>query len=223
MYARVARKLRVDISYVSRVARGERYSAEVERAIQEEVAAVSPEPGNGYIASRLGAALPSSRKRLAILIRSNMRWLREEWLMGCLADPQLGAAKLTRAQRLGPYTCLAAETLRAIRQTREELPKFNFYAAAKHARVRLLQGYSAAMLIQEYCLLRRCITMLAARHAGELAVTSIIEELGQFSDVLELQLKAAVSNFVGAQNTPDSSTIRSFANRRNDSQTAKSL
>lgn len=37
LYARVARKLRVDPSYVSRVARGERNSARVEKAIQREL------------------------------------------------------------------------------------------------------------------------------------------------------------------------------------------
>jgi hypothetical protein len=37
LYARVARKLRVDPSYVSRVARGERQSARVEKAIQREL------------------------------------------------------------------------------------------------------------------------------------------------------------------------------------------
>jgi hypothetical protein len=37
LYARVARKLRVDPSYISRVARGERQSARVEKAIQREL------------------------------------------------------------------------------------------------------------------------------------------------------------------------------------------
>lgn len=37
LYARVARKLRVDPSYVSRVARGERHSARAEKAIQREL------------------------------------------------------------------------------------------------------------------------------------------------------------------------------------------
>src|SRR5271169_1718333 len=37
LYARVARKLRVDPSYVSRVARGERQSARIEKAIRREL------------------------------------------------------------------------------------------------------------------------------------------------------------------------------------------
>jgi hypothetical protein len=36
LYSRVARQLKVDRSYVSRVARGERHSVEVERAITTE-------------------------------------------------------------------------------------------------------------------------------------------------------------------------------------------
>jgi hypothetical protein len=37
LYARVARKLRVDPSYVSRVARGERQSARVEKSLRREL------------------------------------------------------------------------------------------------------------------------------------------------------------------------------------------
>lgn len=37
LYSRVARKLGVDRSYVSRVARGERHSAEIEAALQAEI------------------------------------------------------------------------------------------------------------------------------------------------------------------------------------------
>ena len=36
LYSRVARQLRVDRSYVSRVARGQRHSPEVERALSAE-------------------------------------------------------------------------------------------------------------------------------------------------------------------------------------------
>ncbi len=36
LYSRVARQLKVDRSYVSRVARGERHSTEVERALTTE-------------------------------------------------------------------------------------------------------------------------------------------------------------------------------------------
>jgi transcriptional regulator with XRE-family HTH domain len=37
LYSRVAKKLGVDRSYVSRVARGERASKEIEEALQQEV------------------------------------------------------------------------------------------------------------------------------------------------------------------------------------------
>jgi transcriptional regulator with XRE-family HTH domain len=37
LYSRVAKKLGVDPSYVSRVARGERHNAEVEQALVQEV------------------------------------------------------------------------------------------------------------------------------------------------------------------------------------------
>ncbi len=40
LYARVARRLRVDPSYVSRVARGERQSARIEKALRREIRSI---------------------------------------------------------------------------------------------------------------------------------------------------------------------------------------
>ena len=41
LYSRVARHFNVDRSYVSRVARGERHSAEIERALSTEFARIT--------------------------------------------------------------------------------------------------------------------------------------------------------------------------------------
>ena len=46
VYSRVARKLKIDPSYVSRVARGERRSDEISRALEAELARIS------YLANR---------------------------------------------------------------------------------------------------------------------------------------------------------------------------
>ena len=43
LYGRVARQLKVDPSYVSRVARGERHSEEIERALNNEFTRITEE------------------------------------------------------------------------------------------------------------------------------------------------------------------------------------
>src|SRR5262249_9124924 len=102
IYARVARKLKVDISYVSRVARGERYSEDVERAIQKEVAELTrDENGAGSFGPNETASRLATSKPVHTLVKLNSPWLREEWLIQCMAHPKLSAAKLTRAERLG--------------------------------------------------------------------------------------------------------------------------
>jgi hypothetical protein len=50
LYSRIARQLNLDRSYVSRVARGERHSEEVERALSSEFTRITEEqapPQNG--------------------------------------------------------------------------------------------------------------------------------------------------------------------------------
>ncbi|MGC2109023.1 MAG: hypothetical protein WA655_05860 [Candidatus Korobacteraceae bacterium] len=49
LYSRIARRLNVDRSYVSRVARGERRSAEIENALTTEFTKITneQEPSNG--------------------------------------------------------------------------------------------------------------------------------------------------------------------------------
>ena len=44
LYSRIARQFRVDRSYVSRIARGERHSAEIERALTKEFARITSDP-----------------------------------------------------------------------------------------------------------------------------------------------------------------------------------
>lgn len=43
LYSRIARQLNVDRSYVSRVARGERHSEEIERALSSEFSRITDE------------------------------------------------------------------------------------------------------------------------------------------------------------------------------------
>jgi hypothetical protein len=43
LYSRIARRFEVDRSYVSRVARGERHSEQIERALNSEFRRIAPE------------------------------------------------------------------------------------------------------------------------------------------------------------------------------------
>ena len=53
LYARVARKLRVDPSYVSRVARGQRQSARIEKALRRELRSILQLLGKAHRSRRL--------------------------------------------------------------------------------------------------------------------------------------------------------------------------
>lgn len=70
VYSRVARKLKIDPSYVSRVARGERNSEDISQALAEELHRVTilANRGNGY-GGRNGAGANGKLKKKAARAR----------------------------------------------------------------------------------------------------------------------------------------------------------
>lgn len=90
LYVRVAQKLKVDPSYVSRVARGERYSKPVENALRHEIEQINKKLGSDHVGLSHKSSRPAeSRKRLRFFVTRNNKWLRQQWLQQSQADPTL--------------------------------------------------------------------------------------------------------------------------------------
>src|SRR5580704_17128886 len=90
LYVRIARKLGVDASYVSRVARGDRRSNEIETALRQALDEIDQKLGRGSSAAGSGPARPASAaKRLNILVKQNSGRIRKQWLTHSQADPNL--------------------------------------------------------------------------------------------------------------------------------------
>src|SRR5579863_8521295 len=95
LYIRIARKLGVDASYVSRVARGDRRSTEVETALRQALAEIDQQLGRSPSAAESGAERKaSSTKRLKVLVKQNGTRIRKQWLTYSLADPDLSSVEI---------------------------------------------------------------------------------------------------------------------------------
>jgi hypothetical protein len=190
--------LKIDPSYVSRVARGERQSKAVEHAIRREIDHIN----RRLNASNLGfSARPASAsagdKRLRFFVSRDRRVLRDEWLRHSKVDPNLRRIKLSPLKRASPVLPLIDEALEAMRMSLKEMGTLPMKSALKHGRARRTQGYKPSILLEEYNLIRRCIFAIAEKNAERLDAHFLIHDLGQLGEALDLQAQHALNAFIG--------------------------
>jgi hypothetical protein len=198
LYIRIARKLGVDPSYVSRVARGERRSREVETALRSEIEQINKKLVSGR-SSQAGktAAAQAAGKRLRFFITRNREWVRKEWLEQSQADHNLRQIKLSSQRRSAPLMPILDETLRAMKFSLKEMSHTQMKAANQHGLARKEQGYSHTSLLEEYNLVRRCIFALAEENVRHLDPHFLVHDLGQIGEALDLQMQSALRAFTG--------------------------
>jgi hypothetical protein len=198
LYIRIARRLRIDPSYVSRVARGERHSKAVEQAIRQEIEQINKKLNTSNLGfSPRPARAASTGRRLRSFVSRNRRQLRDEWLRYSQADPSLKRIKMPTKRRTSPVLPLIDEALKAMKLSPKEMATLRMKSAREHGRARLAQGYKPSNLLEEYNLIRRCIYVLAEESAGHLDGHFLIHDLGQLGEALDLQTQQALNAFIG--------------------------
>ncbi len=193
LYVRVARKIGVDPSYVSRVARGERQSPEVQAALNHEIEQISRKLGSGVSAKRAGKQL---NQRLGSLVKKRKQSLSQEWLRYTQADPNIRRIKLSGRRRLEPVTPVVNEALNSMKCSLKAIALKPMKAAAYHGKQRREQGYTPTTLLEEYNLIRRCIYHVAAKNLNHLDPQVLIDDLGQLGEVLDFQSQSAMRGFL---------------------------
>ena len=195
LYVRIAKKLGVDPSYVSRVARGERFSDPVESALRQEVHQIS---------RKLGGRLPVPEdkpahrgyKRLGLLVKRHRNSIRRDWLHHSQTDPGHRRLKLSAQKRTSPVLPLVDEALRSMKFTPKEMAQMNMKAATQHGRLRRAQGYTTTGLVEDYNLIRRCVSVLAEKNLNHLDAHLLLHDLSQLSEVFDIQLQHALRKFL---------------------------
>jgi hypothetical protein len=195
LYVRIASKLHVDPSYVSRVARGERQSKAIERALQSEIDQINKKLGRGHASHALTNR--AAGKRLHFLVKHNRDRIQKEWLRQCEADHNLKKIKLSRQRRLSPVRSLIDEAYRVMKLSARKMSSNTMKAATEHGCTRREQGYSPTELLEEYNLVRRCIFELAQDYNGQLDTHFLVHDLGQIGEALDLQMQSALKAYTG--------------------------
>jgi transcriptional regulator with XRE-family HTH domain len=196
LYVRIARKLGVDPSYVSRVARGNRRSSEVENALREALQEIDQQLGRGRSADSGPSRSPSASHRLKVLVKQNRDHIRKQWLRHSQADPNLNRVKIAPQKRLAPILPLIEETMKIMKFKVKDMAAVHMKAAEKHGRLRQDQGFTAMGLVEEYNLVRRCVFALAEEHLHKMDAQLLIQDLTQFGEALDLQTQRALGDYL---------------------------
>lgn len=199
LYVRIARKLGVDPSYVSRVARGDRRSLQIENALHQELERIGSRLGrNGDRGAEVATRKAGSPERLEMIMGKNRPRIRREWLQHSNADPQLRRVKVPAQKRAAPILPVVEEAMKTMKLGLKEMADAPMKAAQKHGRLRKAQGFSPIALIEEYNLVRRCVFGLAEEHCHRMDTRLLIQDLTRFGEALDLQTQHALGNYLAA-------------------------
>jgi len=199
LYVRIARKLGVDASYVSRVARGDRRSSDVENALRQALNEIDRQLGRASSGDESGHSRPANAaKRLKTVVQQNRGRIREQWLSHSQADPNLNRIKITPKKRTAPILPLIEETMKVMKLKVKDMPAVPMKAAELHGRLRQSQGFTPMGLVEEYNLVRRCVFALAQEHVRQMDPQLLIQDLTQFGEALDLQTQRALQDYLAA-------------------------
>lgn len=199
LYVRIARELRVDPSYVSRVARGDRHSKQIERALQRELEEINTKLGRHPSSAKGRPSRPASTaKRLKNLLEQNRSHLSRQWLRHSQADPNLRRIKVAKQKRSAPILPVIEEAMKVMKLRVKEMAGAPMKAAEQHGRLRQAQGFTPMNLIEEYNLMRRCVFGLAQEYSQKMNPYLLIQDLTQFGEALDLQTQHALQDYLAA-------------------------
>src|SRR2546427_406485 len=197
-YVSIARKLGVVPSYVSRVARGDRRSPQVENALRQELEKIDRRLERHSAGDGKDSSAALAKQRLMSLLAKNRSRIHKQWLRHSQADPNLRQVKLATQKRTAPIGPVLEEAMRVMKLSVKKMGRAQMRAAEEHGRVRQAQGFSATALIEEYNLVRRCVFSLAQEHFHNLDQRLLIQDLTQFGEALDLQTQRALKDFLAA-------------------------
>jgi RsbT co-antagonist protein rsbRD N-terminal domain len=197
LYVRIARKLNVDPSYVSRVARGDRRSSQIGNALSQELEEINRRLARGSSAVENGLTHSSGKTgRLKVLLAQNRGRIRKQWLAHSQADPNLKRVKLAVGKRTAPILPLLEETMQVMNLSLKQMGTASMKAAEQHGRLRQVQGFTAMALVEEYNLVRRCVFALALEHMERMDPHLLLRDLTQFGEALDLQAQRALQDYL---------------------------
>ena len=173
-------------------------------AIRQQVDEYIVKPANiptlvSTIESKL--ALPSRQrqlpppKRVAMLLQENIARVEELWLAAIARHAGLSRLPISNEYRLEYLHVILDEVILAAQSYSGVDPAENSRSAHKQIARRDLRGYTASMMLAEYCLLRRVIAQIVQENLLAVNLSYVVPDLARVSESLDELAQASLALF----------------------------
>jgi len=122
----------------------------------------------------------------------------KEWLRRVNLVPELTTIALSDEERTGHLPKLFADLVCRLRLDKNAKPPISINAAA-HGKLRVKQGYSASMLIEESRIFQVSTFGTLHHHQDKLDQKQVLLDVMTIADEVDAQLKETVRSFTGEQ------------------------
>ena len=119
----------------------------------------------------------------------------QHWLDAVEQDAELSCITLTRVERTGHLPRLMEDLVIRL-QLDSGLPAPISIAAREHGRMRLEQGYTAAMVVEESRILQVSIFSTLQRNLSGVNFSRLLLDVVTIADEVDSQLKQAMTNYI---------------------------
>jgi len=124
-----------------------------------------------------------------------------EWVKLVEREPDLVRIPLNFEERTGHLPRLLHDVIARLRLDRGARAPLSI-AAGHHGKLRLKQGYSAAMVVDESRILQVCIFSTLHRNERRVKFSKLLPDIVIIADEVDAQLKQQILCFLPARNTP---------------------
>ena len=157
------------------------------------------------IQQRLEHGVPPPRvppRRLATLLHEHVQTIIRQWLALVNSDPELQRMPVSDSERADHIPAVISEMISMMERHPGVVSDEAMRDAAKHGRERRIQGFSIPQILKETRLLRRSIFEVMQQHLLAVDISTLIPDLVQISDSLDVQIKQSIQAYLQETTEP---------------------
>ena len=139
--------------------------------------------------------MPIATKRVSEVLLENKKQVVEAWYELVMAEKDLAAMKISRADRVDHIPMILEGIARRIDFHPEDPEPEAIKAAAQHGSVRFNQGYSIPQMVQEGRFLQRVISNTLQAHLLVIDISTLIPDMVAIGECLTSQLEESIRAF----------------------------
>jgi DNA-binding response OmpR family regulator len=143
------------------------------------------------------ARKPTHIERVASILERDVELTIQDWLDRVDGESELTCVPLSAEQRTGHLPKLLEELVHRLRVPRELGTKQVSEAAAAHGKIRLSQGYSVSMIIEESRILQVSIFHTLEKNLRTVNFSLLLADVMTIADECDSQLKQTINSFMG--------------------------